>query len=148
MPSNSVAAKNLGETYPHPYLYAWGRQLLAPPPFGPTMPSPLSSNPEELRRGEDTTQHSAIPPCVPTMPSNFVAEKNLEETSSDINIEPDAEGMNEVSDDDNRVEPPKSGMHFATDKEVLDYYKRYAKQEGFCVIIRRTKRDLDGVRSM
>ncbi|XP_041007074.1 leucine-rich repeat extensin-like protein 5 [Juglans microcarpa x Juglans regia] len=57
MPSNSVAEKNFGETYPHPYSYAWGSQHLAPPPFGPTMPSPLSSNPEELRRDEDTTKH-------------------------------------------------------------------------------------------
>ncbi|KAF5468439.1 hypothetical protein F2P56_012589 [Juglans regia] len=71
-------------------------------------------------------------------------QSSLSETSSDINIEPDAEEMNEVSDDDNRVEPPKSGMQFSSDKEVLDYYKRYAKQEGFGVIIKRTKRDLDG----
>ncbi|KAF5475279.1 hypothetical protein F2P56_007102 [Juglans regia] len=142
MPSSSVAEKNLGGTYPHPYPYpyAWPSQHLAPP-------SPLSSIPEELRRGEDTTHvvyHSAMPPRVPTMPSNSVPDQNLEEISSDINIEPDAEGMNEVSDDNNRVEPPNVGMHFATDKEVLDYYKRYAKQEGFGVIIRRTKRDLDG----
>ncbi|KAF5463022.1 hypothetical protein F2P56_018977 [Juglans regia] len=145
MPSSSVAEKNLGGTYPHPY--AWGSQHLAPPPFGPTMPSPLSSISEELRRGEDTTQvvhHLAMPLRVPTMPSNSVPHQNLEETSSNINIEPDAEGVNEVSDDDNRVEPPNAGMHFATDKEILDYYKRYAKQEGFGVIIRRTKRDLDG----
>ncbi|XP_035546682.1 protein FAR1-RELATED SEQUENCE 5-like [Juglans regia] len=126
------------------------------PPFGTNMPSPSSTNPDELIRGENTTQHSAKSPCVPnipyshcasessTMPSNSVGEKNLGETSSDINIEPDAEGMNEVLDDDNRVEPPTSGMQFSTDKEVLDYYKRYAKQEGFGVIIKRTKRDLDG----
>ncbi|KAG6721750.1 hypothetical protein I3842_03G127200 [Carya illinoinensis] len=35
-------------------------------------------------------------------------------------------------------------MKFGSDKEVLFYYKRYAKQEGFRVIIRRTKRDIDG----
>ncbi|KAG6696778.1 hypothetical protein I3842_09G166200 [Carya illinoinensis] len=53
-------------------------------------------------------------------------------------------GMFEVSDDDNNIEPPKAGMKFGTDKEVLAYYKRFAKQEGFGVIIRRTKRDLHG----
>ncbi|KAF5447356.1 hypothetical protein F2P56_032913 [Juglans regia] len=71
-------------------------------------------------------------------------QSSLSETPSDIKIDPDAEGMNEVSYDDNGVEPPKSGMQFSTDQEVLDYYKRYTKQEGFGVIIKRTKRDLDG----
>ncbi|XP_040994324.1 protein FAR1-RELATED SEQUENCE 1-like [Juglans microcarpa x Juglans regia] len=117
MPSN---------TYRHPYPYAWGSQHSAMPPCVPNMPYPHCASESS------------------TMPSNVVGEKNLGETSSDINIEPDPEGMNEVSDDDNRVEPPKSGMQFSTDKEVLDYYKRYAKQEGFGVIIKRTKRDLDG----
>ncbi|KAF5471379.1 hypothetical protein F2P56_008187 [Juglans regia] len=42
--------------YPHPNPYAWGSQHLPLPPFGTTMSSPLSSNPEELRRCEDTTQ--------------------------------------------------------------------------------------------
>ncbi|KAF5471383.1 hypothetical protein F2P56_008190 [Juglans regia] len=75
--------------YPHPNPYAWGSQHLPLPPFGTTMSSPLSSNPEELRRCEDTTQKSTMPPCVPTMPyphcpsesstmpSSSVAEKNL-----------------------------------------------------------------------
>ncbi|KAF5471958.1 hypothetical protein F2P56_008715, partial [Juglans regia] len=65
-------------------------------------------------------------------------------TSSDINKEAEAEGTNEVSDDDERVEEPKPGMEFATDKELLAYYKRYAKQQGFGVITQRTKRDASG----
>ncbi|KAG2694522.1 hypothetical protein I3760_08G149300 [Carya illinoinensis] len=53
--------------------------------------------------------------------------------------------MNDLSDDDDdKVDPPTTGMKFLSDKEVLLYYKRYAKQEGFGVIIKRTKRDLDG----
>ncbi|KAG6724422.1 hypothetical protein I3842_03G258700 [Carya illinoinensis] len=52
--------------------------------------------------------------------------------------------MFEDSDEDNKVEPPKAGMKFGSDKKVLVYYKRYAKQEGFGVIIRRMKRDIDG----
>ncbi|XP_042963644.1 protein FAR1-RELATED SEQUENCE 5-like [Carya illinoinensis] len=35
-------------------------------------------------------------------------------------------------------------MEFATDNELMAYYKRYAKQEGFGVITQRTKREADG----
>ncbi|KAF5472521.1 hypothetical protein F2P56_009233 [Juglans regia] len=72
------------------------------------------------------------------------SEKHVGETSSDSNIELDADGTNEVSEDDERVEPPKSWMVFTTDKDVLAYYKRYVKQEGFGVITKRTKREVDG----
>ncbi|XP_041016293.1 protein FAR1-RELATED SEQUENCE 5-like [Juglans microcarpa x Juglans regia] len=66
------------------------------------------------------------------------------ETSSDVNKVAEAEETNEVSDDDERVEEPKPGMEFATDKELLAYYKQYAKQQGFGVITQRTKRDASG----
>ncbi|XP_042980095.1 protein FAR1-RELATED SEQUENCE 5-like [Carya illinoinensis] len=35
-------------------------------------------------------------------------------------------------------------MEFATDHELMAYYKRYAKQQGFGVITQRTKREADG----
>ncbi|XP_042965428.1 protein FAR-RED IMPAIRED RESPONSE 1-like [Carya illinoinensis] len=144
-------------TYPNPYPYTWGSQHFAMPPFGPTMPYPMSRNLDELREGEDTTQRE-MPHDEPTMRNpNFPSgsssmqfsvesEENVtRETSPVINLEsPNAEEMFEDSDEDNKVEPPKAGMKFGSDKEVLVYYKRYAKQEGFGVIIRRTKRDIDG----
>ncbi|XP_042979913.1 protein FAR-RED IMPAIRED RESPONSE 1-like [Carya illinoinensis] len=121
------------------------------PTFGHLLPSPLLSNPEEFRRAEDTTQvahfiiqHSTMPPCRPSTPyPHCASEMNVGETEPDINISPDAEGMNDLSDDDNKVDPPTASMKFPSDKEVLLYYKRYAKQEGFGVIIKCTKRDLD-----
>ncbi|XP_035548472.1 protein FAR1-RELATED SEQUENCE 4-like [Juglans regia] len=72
------------------------------------------------------------------------SEDNLEKTSSDVNKVAEAEETNEISDDDERIEDPKPGMEFATDKELLAYYKRYAKQQGFGVITQRTKRDASG----
>ncbi|XP_042947953.1 protein FAR1-RELATED SEQUENCE 6-like [Carya illinoinensis] len=147
MPSTSTQGYHLPymmPTYPNPYPYTWGSQHLAMPPFGPTVPYPLSTNPEELRLGEDTTQHSSMPHDVPTMPFSVESEKNVGETSPDKSLSPNVEDQFEVSDEDNKVEPPKAGMKFGSNKEVLSYYKRYAKQEGFGVIIRRTKRDIDG----
>ncbi|XP_042966947.1 protein FAR1-RELATED SEQUENCE 5-like isoform X4 [Carya illinoinensis] len=115
------------------------------PPFGPTMPSPTSSNPDESRRVENTTQHSTMPPCGPSRPyPHSTTEIHVGETEPEITESPDAEGMNDLSDDDEKVDPPTAGMKFPSDNEVLLYYKRYAKQEGFGVIIKRTKRDLDG----
>ncbi|XP_042980056.1 protein FAR1-RELATED SEQUENCE 4-like [Carya illinoinensis] len=61
-----------------------------------------------------------------------------------FDINEDLEGTTVVSDDEVRVEAPRSGMEFASEKEVMDYYKKYAKQEGFGVRTQRTKRDDDG----
>ncbi|KAG6709465.1 hypothetical protein I3842_06G133700 [Carya illinoinensis] len=61
----------------------------------------------------------------------------------DINEDLDVEDTTVVSDDEVRVEPPRSGMEFGSEKEVMDYYKKYAKQEGFGVRTQRTKRDDD-----
>ncbi|XP_042974559.1 protein FAR1-RELATED SEQUENCE 5-like [Carya illinoinensis] len=124
----------------------------AMPPFVPSLPSPPASNLEEFSRGEHTTQYVAMPPpfamppFVPSLPSPLSSnpEEFSRETEPDINISPDAEGINDLSDDDEKVDPPIAGMKFPSDNEVLLYYKRYAKQEGFGVIIKRTKRDLDG----
>ncbi|XP_042942394.1 protein FAR-RED IMPAIRED RESPONSE 1-like [Carya illinoinensis] len=154
-PNTTPYMMNLN-TYPTPYPYTWGRQPLAMPPFGPTMPYPPPTNLEELRQGEDTTELSAMSPCGPSMPEpnwhsgsssmpfSVESENDVGETSPDKNVSPNKGGMFEISDDDNNIEPPKAGMKFGTDKLVLAYYKRFAKQEGFGVMIRRTKRDLDG----
>ncbi|KAF5447271.1 hypothetical protein F2P56_032838 [Juglans regia] len=61
-----------------------------------------------------------------------------------VNKVAEAEETNEISYDDERVEDPKPGMEFATDKELLAYYKRYAKQQDFGVITQRMKRDAFG----
>ncbi|KAG7977425.1 hypothetical protein I3843_05G031100 [Carya illinoinensis] len=57
----------------------------------------------------------------------------------------EVEDINEEISDNQRVEEePKPGMQFPTDNELMAYYKRYAKQQGFGVITQRTKREADG----
>ncbi|KAF5447650.1 hypothetical protein F2P56_033186 [Juglans regia] len=126
------------------------------PPLGSTLPYPLSSSLEEFRRSEVTTQRVSDSS---TMPNSVESEKNVggtshttdqsyhissedKEATSDVHKE--AEETNDVSNDDERVEIPKSGMEFATEKELLAYYKRYAKQVGFGVKTQRTKREANG----
>ncbi|XP_042979976.1 protein FAR1-RELATED SEQUENCE 4-like [Carya illinoinensis] len=61
-----------------------------------------------------------------------------------FDIDEDLEGTTVVPDDEVTVEAPRSGMEFKSVKELLAYYKKYAKQEGFGVRTQRTKRDDDG----
>ncbi|KAG6656205.1 hypothetical protein CIPAW_04G006000 [Carya illinoinensis] len=61
-----------------------------------------------------------------------------------FDINEDLEGSTVVPDDEVQVEPPRSGMEFDSEKELIAYYKLYAKQEGFGVRTQRTKRDDDG----
>ncbi|KAF5445612.1 hypothetical protein F2P56_034654 [Juglans regia] len=151
-------------TYPNPYTCTWGSQLSSMPFFGPMMPYPPSSNPEESTRVQHAYQHPSMPPLSnseestrskktlqlasesSTVPLSLgvKSEKNFGETSSDVNKVAEVEETNEISDDDERIEDPKPGMEFATAKELLAYYKRYAKQQGFGVITQRTKRDASG----
>ncbi|KAG2699563.1 hypothetical protein I3760_07G197500 [Carya illinoinensis] len=57
----------------------------------------------------------------------------------------ESKDINEENSDNQRVEEdPKAGMEFATDHELMVYYKRYAKQQSFGVITQRTKREADG----
>ncbi|XP_040998443.1 protein FAR1-RELATED SEQUENCE 5-like isoform X3 [Juglans microcarpa x Juglans regia] len=122
------------------------------------MSYPPSSNPEDLRRVETTLQHpmmsSPYMPCPPlsntgdlrqeTTPASTVPTSAEFEQSFHSNGEAEGEGTTLVSNDDVRVEAPRSGMEFASEKELMTYYKRYAKQEGFGVRTQRTKRDDDG----
>ncbi|XP_042988596.1 protein FAR1-RELATED SEQUENCE 5-like [Carya illinoinensis] len=68
----------------------------------------------------------------------------LFDINEDIDEEEDLEGTTVVSDDEVRVEAPRSGMEFPSAKEVKTYYKQYAKQEGFGVWSFRTRRDDEG----
>ncbi|XP_042956591.1 uncharacterized protein LOC122292351 isoform X2 [Carya illinoinensis] len=137
----NLELRRFQETSQHPLM----------PPLGSTLPYHSLSNLEELRRSKETTQRVSD---LSNMPNSVESEKNVggtshtidqsyhissedKETTSDVNKE--AEGTNDVSDDDERVEMPKSGMEFATEKELLTYYKRYAKQVGFGVRTQRTK---------
>ncbi|XP_042965765.1 protein FAR1-RELATED SEQUENCE 5-like [Carya illinoinensis] len=61
-----------------------------------------------------------------------------------FDIDEDLEGSIVVPDDEVQVDAPRSGMEFESVKELLGYYKKYAKQEGFGVRTQRTKRDDDG----
>ncbi|KAG6708518.1 hypothetical protein I3842_06G084200 [Carya illinoinensis] len=108
------------------------------PALRPTIPYTSFNNPEELIRFEETPQRLSESS---TVRNSTKSEKNIGETTSDINK--DVEGTNEVSGDDERVDEPKSSMEFATEKELLAYYKRYAKQAAFGVRTQRTKREVD-----
>ncbi|XP_040990459.1 protein FAR-RED IMPAIRED RESPONSE 1-like [Juglans microcarpa x Juglans regia] len=112
--------------YPNPYICAWGSQ-------------PLSSNPEESRRSEKTPQLPSESSIVP-LPLGAETEKKFRETSSDINKEAEAEGTNEISDDDERVEEPKPARQLRLGKgggEALsDYFKRMRKMnDGFISVM-------------
>ncbi|XP_042965675.1 protein FAR-RED IMPAIRED RESPONSE 1-like isoform X2 [Carya illinoinensis] len=108
---------------------------------------PPSSNPEDLRQEMHPTS---------TVPTSTEFEENVESTSrmTDqschatnemlFDMDEDLEDTTVVPDDEVRVEVPKSGMEFESEKELTAYYKRYAKQEGFGVRTQRTKKDDDG----
>ena len=61
-----------------------------------------------------------------------------------FDINEDLEGTTVVQDDEVRVEAPRSGMEFDSMKDLIAYYKLYAKQEGFGVRTQRTRRDDEG----
>ncbi|KAF5477834.1 hypothetical protein F2P56_004446 [Juglans regia] len=127
--SNPEEVKRLQETNQHSSV----------PPLGPTLPYHSSSNSETFRGSEETTQSVSDSS---TMPNSAESETDVEGTSHatdqscHINSEDketssilkESEGTNDVSDEDERVEIPKSGMNFATEKVLMPYYKRYAKQ--------------------
>ncbi|XP_041003397.1 protein FAR1-RELATED SEQUENCE 5-like [Juglans microcarpa x Juglans regia] len=81
------------------------------------MDSPLSSTGEDMGSFENT-------------PSSA-------ETKADDIIQ-------ENSDNDRIEEEPKPGMKFVTDHELMAYYMRYVKQQGFGVITQRMKREANG----
>ncbi|XP_040995801.1 protein FAR1-RELATED SEQUENCE 4-like isoform X2 [Juglans microcarpa x Juglans regia] len=75
---------------------------------------------------------------------NSVDFEITNEPSSEVIKETEAEGSKKVSNDDERVEVLRCGMEFSNEKELMAYYKRYAKQAGFGVKTFRTKRDVHG----
>ncbi|XP_040986488.1 sine oculis-binding protein homolog A-like isoform X1 [Juglans microcarpa x Juglans regia] len=128
--SNPDKFKRFQETNKHPSV----------PPVGTTLPYHSSSNSETFRGSEETTQSVSDSS---TMPNGVESETDVGGTSHasdqsyDINSEDkettsevlkELEGTNDVSDEDEQVEIPKSGMKLATEKVLLPYYKQYAKQ--------------------
>ncbi|XP_040988677.1 uncharacterized protein LOC121236208 [Juglans microcarpa x Juglans regia] len=127
--------------YPNRYPYHWGSQHL------PTIPYPPSSN---LERFQDTPQRPIQSSTLPDESEKNIASishmnevdgSNEVSNADETNEVSEVEGTNEVSDDDDdeRVEEPKSGMEFATEKDLLAYYKQYVKQPGFGVKTFRMK---------
>jgi hypothetical protein len=49
--------------------------------------------------------------------------------------------LNDMIDDDDKVEEPKVSMTFSSLETVIAYYKKYAKQTGFAVIKRGIKKE-------
>ncbi|KAG7955922.1 hypothetical protein I3843_11G098500 [Carya illinoinensis] len=128
--SNPEELKRFQETKQHPLV----------PPLGPTLSYHSSSNSETFRKSEETTKSVSDSS---TMPNSAESETNVggtshttgqsyeinsedKETTSDVRKE--SEGTNDVSNEDERVEIPKFGMKFTTEKELLPYYKQYVKQ--------------------
>ncbi|XP_035546227.1 protein FAR1-RELATED SEQUENCE 5-like [Juglans regia] len=61
------------------------------------------------------------------------------------NVETETDDIIQQNSDNDRVgEEPKPGMKFATEHELMAYYMRYVKQQGFGVITQRTKREANG----
>ncbi|OVA00771.1 hypothetical protein BVC80_9083g64 [Macleaya cordata] len=67
-----------------------------------------------------------------------------EENDGNETVNDEPEIVNKVIVEE-KVEEPKVGMMFNTTDEVLDYYKKYAKQLGFPVKKRSSSKDDDGV---
>ncbi|XP_042983348.1 protein FAR-RED IMPAIRED RESPONSE 1-like [Carya illinoinensis] len=100
-----------------------------------------SSNPEDFR--QETLPASMTPNSVESeFEENVGSYYDANEMFFDINE--DLEGSTVVPDDEVQVDPPRSGMEFDSEKELIAYHKQYAKQEGFGVRTQRTKRDDDG----
>ncbi|KAG2708236.1 hypothetical protein I3760_05G182800 [Carya illinoinensis] len=86
---------------------------------------------------------------MPPLPTPFIYPPSMTAEKSGLfqptNQNEESEDINEEKSDNQRVEEdPKAGMEFATDHELMAYYKRYVKQQGFGVITQRTKREADG----
>ncbi|KAG6718591.1 hypothetical protein I3842_04G159400 [Carya illinoinensis] len=96
---------------------------------------PNSSNPEYSQQ-----QFSAFPESSENVGCTF--SDAADEMLFDINE--DLEGTTVVPDDEVVIETPRAGMEFVSENELMAYYKKYAKQEGFGVRTQRTKRDDEG----
>ncbi|XP_042978104.1 protein FAR1-RELATED SEQUENCE 4-like isoform X3 [Carya illinoinensis] len=117
------------------------------------MSYPQPSNPDDFNRVEDPCQYPSSgnpyaslqesPEC-PEFSENVGCTFDDAADEMYLDIEEDLEGSTVVPDDEVRVDAPRSGMEFESVKELLGYYKKYAKQEGFGVRTQRTKRDDDG----
>ncbi|KAI8524918.1 hypothetical protein RHMOL_Rhmol13G0186800 [Rhododendron molle] len=85
----------------------------------------------------------SIPSAMP--PNKECEEEEIEEVSSgeDIDIDTSEDGNEAIYSCEDRVEEPKKGMEFDTLEDAFSYYSGYAKQEGFAVS-KRTSRKVAG----
>ncbi|KAF5453434.1 hypothetical protein F2P56_028336, partial [Juglans regia] len=120
------------------------------PPFPSTFIYPAPKNAEESGRVQQTKQNStsfektASNPLTAETSAFISGSKNIVGGTS-LDVETEVEEINEENSDHDKVEEePKPGMKFATDHELMAYYMRYAKQQGFGVITQRTKREANG----
>ncbi|KAF5442587.1 hypothetical protein F2P56_035228 [Juglans regia] len=103
-------------------------------PHFPTTSSPPSTNTEDS--GHPKQMDGPLSSTGEDMGSFENPASNAETEADDI--------IQQESDNDRVEEEPKPGMKFATDHELIAYYMRYAKQQGFGVITQRTKREANG----
>ncbi|XP_041004103.1 protein FAR1-RELATED SEQUENCE 3-like [Juglans microcarpa x Juglans regia] len=97
------------------------------------MDGPPSSTGEDMGSFEKTASNAETAPFISESENNV---RDVETEANDI--------IQENSDNDRVEKEPKLGMKFATDHELMAYYMRYAKQQGFGVITQRTKREANG----
>ncbi|KAG7984647.1 hypothetical protein I3843_04G170700 [Carya illinoinensis] len=134
----------------------------AMPPFPTTFIYPPSTNTEESGHVQENDQLQPSRPSSsvgdtlrsldnsttnPSTNATFISESETDVGDTSVLNEQneEADEINEEDSDNDQVEEdPKPGMVFATEHELMAYYKRYAKQKGFGVITQRTKREADG----
>ena len=82
-----------------------------------------------------------------TMPLNNECGEEEEEWSEDSECAQDvwSENINAIQKgDEDRVEEPKKGMTFDTSEDAYLFYCRYAKEKGFSVSKRTSRKGSDG----
>jgi hypothetical protein len=67
-------------------------------------------------------------------------------SDEELNDEEENVALPVVLKDDEKVEKPKASMTFSSIEEVCSYYRRYAKQAGFG-IVHRSSRKNKGIKS-
>ncbi|XP_022888418.1 protein FAR-RED IMPAIRED RESPONSE 1-like isoform X1 [Olea europaea var. sylvestris] len=124
--------------------------------FSPKLDNPQNSIPTaKIVSSDDCGQKSSTTPAATSRPSSppsanpskeiiedvhdeLLVESNTENVTNDMNIVED-----EMSGGDGAI-VPKVGMMFMDEKEMFEFYKRYAYDVGFPVKKRNSKRGDDG----
>jgi len=69
-----------------------------------------------------------------------IAEPLTSSSDEELNNEEDNVVLLKMIDGDEKVEEPKPSMTFTSVEEVRTYYRKFAKQAGFGVLTRTTKK--------